>query len=121
VEDLDDDAGAIQDRRGRGRALDVAELARREIVVDDDDGGARLSRAQGRLLAARRVGLFGRLPLPGRPFADDAGAAGPAGQLRELALAEQRGGARPFCVTRRRPRRSTRRLEPVSDDLCSRR
>ena len=48
MEDLDDHTRPIQDLRGRGRALDVAELARRQLVVDDDDGGARVPGGRGR-------------------------------------------------------------------------
>ena len=78
VEDLDDHARAIEDRRGRGRALEVAELARGQLVVDDDDGGARLPVGAGgasrcaarscpplrllRSLSSCRGGPWGRRP-----------------------------------------------------------
>src|SRR5881296_499138 len=75
VEDLDDHARAIEDRRGRGRALDVVELARRQLVVDDDDGGARLPGGRGWRVEVQRLGLaflfvfFGRfLPFWGVPW-----------------------------------------------------
>src|SRR5439155_26607560 len=102
MEDLDDHTRAIQDLRGRGRALDVAELARRQLVVDDDDGGARLPGGRGR----RRAVLlflfvfFGRFRLAGRTLGDDALPAGPGGQLHQLALAEQRGGAEALALLR---------------------
>ena len=47
VEDLDDDAGAIE-HLGAGRALEVARLARGDLVVDDDHRGLA-----GRLVIAR--------------------------------------------------------------------
>src|SRR6266542_3080539 len=110
VEDLDDHARAIQDLRGGGRALDAAELARRQLVVDDDDGGARLPGGRGRRLELQRFGLVRLFPflyvflgsflLTGRTFGDDARAAGPAGQLHQLALAEQRGSAEALALLR---------------------
>src|SRR2546426_5816945 len=57
MEDLDDHTRAIQYLRGRGRALDVAELARRQLVVDDDDGGARPPGGRGRRREVQRFGL----------------------------------------------------------------
>src|SRR5207244_12332454 len=85
--------------RGRGRALDVAELARRQLVVDDDDGGTRLPGRRRRRRDVQWFGLvllflfvfFGRFLLAGRTLGDDARAAGPGGQLHQLARAEQRG------------------------------
>jgi len=106
VEDLDDHARAIQDLRGGGRALDGAELPRRQLMVDDDDVGARLARGRGRRLEVQRFGLvllfvfLGRCLLTGRTLGDDAGAAGPGGQLHQLALAEQRGGAEALALLR---------------------
>ena len=106
MEDLDDHTRAIQDLRGRGRALDVAELARRQLVVDDDDGGARLPDGRGRRREAQRFGLvllfvfFGRFLLAGKALGDDTRAAGPGGQLHQLALAEQRGGAEALALLR---------------------
>src|SRR4029434_2281104 len=108
VEDLDDHAGSIQNLCGRGRALDVAELARRQLVVDDDDGGARLPGGRGWRLEVPRIGLvlvvrfacFSRVLLAGRSFGNDARAAGPRGQLHQLALAEQRGGAEALSLLR---------------------
>jgi hypothetical protein len=103
VEDLDDHARAIQDRRAR-RALDVAELARRQLVVDDDDGGTRLPGGRGRRVEVRPLDLvlvvFVRLLLAGWSLGDDARAAGPGGQLHQLALAEQRGRAEARALLR---------------------
>ena len=39
MEDLDDDARAIEDAR-IGRAFEVARLARRNLVIHDDHGGS---------------------------------------------------------------------------------
>src|SRR6059036_41181 len=106
VEDRDDHARAIQDLRGRRGALDVAELTRRQLVVDDDDGGPRLPSGRGRRLEVQRFGLvllfvfFGRWFLAGRTLGDDACAAGPGGQLHQLALAEQRGSAEALALLR---------------------
>src|SRR5207244_12244452 len=133
MEDLDDHTRAIQDLRGRGRALDVAELARRQLVVDDDDGGTRLPGRRRRRRDVQWFGLvllflcvfFGRFLLAGRTLGDDACAAGPGGQLHQLALAEQRGGAEAplrFCVTSpttSKPSVSHRRLSSLSEDRCS--
>jgi hypothetical protein len=105
VEDLDDDAGTIQDLHG-GRALDVAELARRQLVVDDNDGGARLPGGRRRRLEVQRFGLvflfvfFSRSRLAWRSLGDDTRAAGPGGQLYQLALAEQRGSAEALAFLR---------------------
>src|SRR5580765_1320671 len=98
MEDLDDQTRAIQDLRGRGRALDVAELARRQLVVDDDDGGAWLPGGRGRRRGGQWFGLV--LLFAGRTLADDARAAGPGGQLHQLALAEQRSGAEARALLR---------------------
>ena len=38
VENLDDDAGAVQ-HLGAGGALQIADLARRELMIDDDECG----------------------------------------------------------------------------------
>ena len=43
---------------------------------------------------------FGRFLLAGRPLGDNAAAAGPGGQLPQLALAEQRGGAEALALLR---------------------
>src|SRR2546422_2347191 len=114
MEDLDDHTRAIQYLRGRGRALDVAELARRQLVVDDDDGGARPPGGRGRRREVQRFGLvllflfvfFDRFLLAGRTLGDDTRAAGPGGQLHQLALAEQRGGAETLAL-----------LSHLADDL----
>ena len=108
VEDLDDDAGAVEHLRAGG-ALEVARLARRELVVDDHDGapcasGALCARAASRVVVvARREGLVrprrrllearARLGSAlGRARGDDPVAAGELRELLELALAEHRGG-----------------------------
>ena len=44
--------------------------------------------------------FFGRFLLAGRTLGDDARAAGPGGQLHQLALAEQRGGAETLALLR---------------------
>ena len=132
MEDLDDDAGTIQDLRG-GRALEVAELAGRQLVVDDKDGGARLPGGRGRRrrcaavlsrLRLRPLRLLQSLsPCPEDPW-NAARAAGPGGQLSQLALAEQRGGAEALALLCHRAddleaERLDRRLSSFSDDCCS--
>ena len=77
-------------------------------MVDDCDGGARLTGGRGRCLAVLRFGLvplflfvvFGRFLLAGGPLGDDTRAAGPGGQLGQLALAEQRGRAEALALLR---------------------
>ena len=75
-------------------------------MVDDDDGGARLPGGRGRRVEVQRFGLvllfvfFGRFLLAGGSLGDDARAAGPGGQLHQLALAEQRGSAEALALLR---------------------
>jgi hypothetical protein len=75
-------------------------------VVDDDDGGARLPGGRRRRVGVERLGLVllvvfvGRFLLAGGSRGDDARAAGPGGQLHELALAEQRGRAEALALLR---------------------
>ena len=97
VEDLDDDAGAVQ-HLGAGGALEVADLAGRELMIDDDElglaGGAQtwLSRI-GLCWVDRRGNAFKPLPRLGlrgwRHRADHTGATGQRRQLRKLAAAQQ--------------------------------
>src|SRR3989441_7252149 len=108
MEDLDDHTRAIQDLRGRGRALDVAELARRQLVVDDDDGGTRLPGRRRRRRDVQWFGLvllflfvfFGRFLLARRTLGGDARAAGPGGELHQLALPEPPAGAEALALLR---------------------
>ena len=92
-----------------GRALEVAQLARRQLVVDDDDGGAQLPGGRGRRLEVRRFGLFflflffgffSRFRLAWRTLGNEALAAGPGGQLFQLALAQQRGSPEALALLR---------------------
>ena len=55
VEDVDDDAGAIE-HQGAGRLLEVAQLARGQLVVDDHHRGLLPDAAGWRLAGAVRVG-----------------------------------------------------------------
>ena len=77
-------------------------------MVDDDDGGARLPGGRRRRLEVQRFGVvplflyvfLGRSFLAGRALGDDARAAGPGGQLHQLARAEQRGRAEALALLR---------------------
>ena len=100
VEDLDDDAGAVEDLHAGG-AFEVSRLARREIVVDGDDVdlGVGVHPVVVDLvlfvLVAARFGLAlqARLVLAlrrGRP--EMTGAAGELGELLQLALADDGRG-----------------------------
>ena len=111
VEDVDDDAGAVE-HLGAGGALQVAHLAGRDVVVDHHHRGelrveVRSGAHRGFDLVAvvvlvelgrgvaLRLGLPSlarlRLPLAGAG-GDHAAAAGQLGELLELPLAEDGGG-----------------------------
>ena len=62
-------------------------------------GGASRSQRLGLVLLFLVV-FLGRFLLAGRALGNDAGAAGPGGQLHQLALAEQRGGAEALALLR---------------------
>jgi hypothetical protein len=105
VEDFDDDAGAVQHLRARG-AFQVADLARRQLVIHDDElrlrAGFRFrgsgSCGGGALEALPRLGGRRR-----RHGADHAAAAGQRRQLGQLAAAQQRAGAGALAPLRNRP------------------
>ena len=130
VEDLEDHGGSIEDV-GRGRALEVALLGRRQLVVDEDDGGAR--RPGGRGGASRssdrprppRPDRFPRSPfLPGGPLTTMP--VPPVQAASSFSLPSPSSVAAPtpcrFCVTSpttSKPSVSHRRLSSFSDDRCS--
>jgi hypothetical protein len=102
MENLDDDAGAVE-HLDAGGAFEVAYLAGREFVIDDDEFrlACRLRFGVGR-------GLGGFEFLAGLGFrrrrhgADDAGAAGEGGEFGQLAAAEQQGRAGALALLRQR-------------------
>jgi hypothetical protein len=111
-----------------GRALDVAELARRQLVVDDDDGGTRLPGGRGRRVEVRPLGLvlvvFGRLLLAGGPLGTTPVPPVQAASSTSLPSPSSVAAPRPwrFCVTSpttSKPRVSHRRLSSFSEACCS--
>jgi hypothetical protein len=110
VEDFDDDAGTVQHLRAGG-AFQVADLAGRQLVIDDDefrpaggcgDGIRPIQSGLGRL--DRRGRAFESLPGLGsrgwRHRADHPGATGQRRQFRQLAAAQQRPGAGAIALLR---------------------
>ena len=87
MEDLHDHAGSIEHLRA-GCALDVAGLARRDIMIEDDEFRLRrrvriVSRSRGiRLVLATALKAFAGLRLPRRRHRSDD--ARPAGKCREV-------------------------------------
>src|SRR5690349_2863984 len=120
MEDLDDHPGAIQDRR-RGGSLNVAELARGEIVVDDDDGGAWLAVGRGGFSWPGEAVSAAAFFLPGGPL--ETTPVPPVHPASSASLPWPRSVIVPtpvrFCVTSpttSKPSVSQRRLSSVSDD-----
>jgi len=105
VKDLDDNARAVQDL-GAGGTLQVADLAWRKLMVDDDE----LGRAGGIRIELDRIGSLGRafesLPRLGlrrwRHRADHTATAGQPRQLCQLAAAQQRPGTGALALLRDR-------------------
>ena len=108
MEDLDDDAGAIEHLRA-GRTLEVARLARRDLVIDDHE--LRLRRRLRIRLDLRGIRLLlvgvlkafaGLRLLRDRHRSDDAGPAGDRREFLEPPLAEHRPAADPVALLRHR-------------------
>ena len=96
MEDVDDDAGAIEDVDAGG-ALEVSQLARRDVVIEGDEGHLLLAVALFLVVVVLAV-LLGRGPLEARlvlglrrrgPHVTRA--AGELGQILQLALADDGG------------------------------
>ena len=100
VEDLDDDAGAVE-HAGTGGAFEVAGLAGGDVVVDDDVfglGGAGFGGGWGGV-GGRGFEAFAGLGFRhGGHGGDDAGAAGHCCEFLELAAAEDGGATGAVAV-----------------------
>ena len=104
LEDREDHRGAVEHLRAC-RALEVARLGRRELVVDEHERGARgVGPAVFGLLLQRifRVLFVPLLPDP-RAHRHDARPARPIGELLQLATAHHRAGLEPRAPLRHAP------------------